>query len=359
MGADIGSLIYHAPITINGNAQFAAMAESENWSGNGTSEDPYIIEGLEISGITGMYCLWIGNTDVHFVVRNCWFHHASPVGGAGVHLESLRNALVENCTSERNGGYGLEARNSQNVTMRNNTCHYSPIGIYYSICYSVLYPSVSYILNNSVDNGTAYGLSIYATNYAVVSGNQVRDFSQIGIVVSAQSGGMMSNNTISRCGSGIDLAHNVNGALVADNTVMNSTLGIHINLSNDCKVVRNRVENSTGYGIYLTGTSARNRICDNEFLFNNGLNKQGYDDVGTNFFNRSGSGNFWSDWTSPDDDSNGIVDVPYGIDGGRGVQDYYPLTTPGVPIPEFGAMPLVLVLFAVFVAWGARRARRY
>ena len=38
------------PIRIDSNDDFAYMTEQNNWSGNGTDEDPYIIEDYEIDG---------------------------------------------------------------------------------------------------------------------------------------------------------------------------------------------------------------------------------------------------------------------------------------------------------------------
>lgn len=42
--------IEHSPISINGNAEFNATAASEGWLGNGTSSNPYVIDGLNITG---------------------------------------------------------------------------------------------------------------------------------------------------------------------------------------------------------------------------------------------------------------------------------------------------------------------
>jgi len=61
---------------------------------------------------------------------------------------------------------------------------------------------------------------------------------------------------------------------------------------------------------------------------------QTYDAGTNNRWNISGSphgyGNYWSDWTTPDADSNGVVDIPYSIPGSAGAKDYYPLTLTSV-----------------------------
>ncbi len=82
---------------------------------------------------------------------------------------------------------------------------------------------------------------------------------------------------------------------------------------------------------------------------------QAWDDGTDNWWNSSdGYGNYWSDWTTPDYNMDGIVDFPYNISGNAGAKDYYPrTTTPTEPIPEFGATGVVIVIIAticIFVA---------
>ncbi|HJX04475.1 MAG TPA: hypothetical protein VJ489_01510, partial [Thermoplasmata archaeon] len=57
---------------------------------------------------------------------------------------------------------------------------------------------------------------------------------------------------------------------------------------------------------------------------------------------------------------DGIVDVPYDIAGDAGAKDNHPLTTtPSEPIPEFGMMPLIMMVFvmAIVLTIGARRRK--
>jgi len=69
-------------------------------------------------------------------------------------------------------------------------------------------------------------------------------------------------------------------------------------------------------------------IYGNSFYYNNGAgdeydssHTQAYDDE-EHYWNTTGKGNFWADWTEPDRDEDGIVDEPYAIDGGTGARDY-------------------------------------
>jgi hypothetical protein len=88
---------------------------------------------------------------------------------------------------------------------------------------------------------------------------------------------------------------------------------------------------------------------------------QGYDDDGglTNRWNLTypQGGNFWDNWTAPDDcdgasqsncggNPDGFVDSPYYIAGSGLSRDYYPLTTRNPSVPQFGGALLVLLALA-------------
>ena len=72
---------------------------------------------------------------------------------------------------------------------------------------------------------------------------------------------------------------------------------------------------------------------------------QGYNN-GTNYWGHKGRGNYWSDWTTPDNNHDGIVDNPYALDG-DGAQDNYPLVNPTVP--EF-ATSIIIILWIIATA---------
>ena len=64
-----------SPILINGNDEWAIIAETKDWcTGSGTSSNPYIIKNLEINAAGGNYCFLIKNSDVYFIIRNCKGH---------------------------------------------------------------------------------------------------------------------------------------------------------------------------------------------------------------------------------------------------------------------------------------------
>jgi len=68
----IGQYKDHGPIFINGDADFNATVRAENWLGNGTSQNPFVIEDLRITGLPGSSLIKIWNTDFHFQITNCF-----------------------------------------------------------------------------------------------------------------------------------------------------------------------------------------------------------------------------------------------------------------------------------------------
>ncbi|MFX1262735.1 MAG: hypothetical protein ACFFAZ_11650, partial [Promethearchaeota archaeon] len=87
----------HGPIAIDGDANFSDMALLEGWPGDGSPENPYIIDGLNIDldGRRGS-CISVSNTRVCFITSNCnltgayqnymdWIQSQ----GAGINLENV------------------------------------------------------------------------------------------------------------------------------------------------------------------------------------------------------------------------------------------------------------------------------
>ncbi|MBU4190270.1 MAG: hypothetical protein KJ886_04675, partial [Candidatus Thermoplasmatota archaeon] len=69
----------HGPISINGNNDFASQASTEGWAGDGTKNNPYIIENYDINAslATGVWPragIKIKKTDIYFIIifYNIW-----------------------------------------------------------------------------------------------------------------------------------------------------------------------------------------------------------------------------------------------------------------------------------------------
>ncbi|MFX1417189.1 MAG: right-handed parallel beta-helix repeat-containing protein, partial [Promethearchaeota archaeon] len=119
--------IPHGPIAIDGDANLADSALLEGWPGDGSPENPYIIDGLaiDLDGNSGS-CVSISNTHVSFIIRNCSFTGASGEElwhgfGAGIFLRDVTNGeLAKNILYGNRFGIGLWL--SESNTVANNTC---------------------------------------------------------------------------------------------------------------------------------------------------------------------------------------------------------------------------------------------
>ncbi len=115
----------HTPIRIDNGSEFAKQAEKENWTGEGTEENPYIIEGYEINGTERGNALYIGNVSDHFTVKECYLHNASGKNdeyfrNTGLYLYNVSNGRIKNNTFLSNQN-GMKLISTHNLTIIDNT----------------------------------------------------------------------------------------------------------------------------------------------------------------------------------------------------------------------------------------------
>jgi len=239
---------------------------------------------------------------------------------SGIYLQSSYDLSLELTGSDVswNGqtgggyGYGIETYASNNMFAFVNWCNVSSNyldGIY------LPYSEYSVIANSTFWDNGASGMNLNYFDYGTISNNTCRSNAQNGISLYYSTGTLLMNNTC------------------ADNGA--DGMGLVMSIGND--ISWNLISRNLGYGLGLY-SSTGNYVWNNTFLFNRGSTcvrnagaVQGFDDW-VNYWNVEGSphgwGNFWSDWWTPDEDDDGIVDEPYLIDGGASAQDSYPLASP-------------------------------
>jgi nitrous oxidase accessory protein len=117
---------------------------------------------------------------------------------------------------------------------------------------------------------------------------------------------------------------------IRGNRIVDNNLGFFMIMSQENEVLRNDFITNTGYGIshaVCIGGGELNRYHHNNFLYNNGGSIQAANNgFGTDYWysQEDEEGNYWSDYSGPDNDGDGIGDVPYDVDGDA-CQDLYPL----------------------------------
>ncbi len=120
-----GEYLSHDPIRVNSDDEFAEIAEREGWSGDGSEEAPYRIEGYEIDGNNTGYGIYVGNVTSNFVINDCYIFNAEGNGrlyfrDSGIYLYNTSNALLKDNIISSNR-YAIYIQKSSNNTVANNT----------------------------------------------------------------------------------------------------------------------------------------------------------------------------------------------------------------------------------------------
>lgn len=124
-----------------------------------------------------------------------------------------------------------------------------------------------------------------------------------------------------------------NSSLISGNRILNSHTGISMIMSYSNNIARNEIAYSEDYGIIhmvCDGGGGFNVFHHNDFYSNNQGDIQACNLGEGNdcwYSDLDDEGNYWSDYTGPDDNGDGIGDIPYEIDGDQS-QDAYPLMVP-------------------------------
>lgn len=292
----------HPPVSINGNEDFISTAQSKGWKGDGTSQNPYLINN---QNITHVYkdLLTIKNTDLHFLINNSYLIVFPDPSGImpypqtyATYFENVSNVVISN-TMISSSYYGMTLIESENITLLNSVFRSHAYGITIDASYNIN------IINNSVSWIGTSAISLKSSKTCTISGNNITDAYNSGIFLDSTESTVITRNNISA----------------------NNQYGISLQAATDTNINQNIITYNENYGLYLGNNVHNTRIFYNDFLQNN-LNDtaQAYDAGSNNTFTH----NYWADWTRPDANKDGIVDLPYGISGPVSNQDQNPLVSP-------------------------------
>ncbi len=108
----VESYISRGPIRIDGDTDLNETAQEEGWDGNGSEDNPYIIDGYEIDaeGRWGAG-IFIGNTTDHFIIENCVVKRSTSIStpyhpGGGIVYHEVENGTLRD-TEIYTSDYGL------------------------------------------------------------------------------------------------------------------------------------------------------------------------------------------------------------------------------------------------------------
>lgn len=271
-------------------------------------------------------------------------------GHAGLWIDSKYNR-VQNCTAYGNY-YGFVMVDDHNVIVYCeaylNEIHGIGLQGRYSEAYGcyahhnnkdgfwMFVAPYSRIIRSLSENNGMDGLSIDHTEDTYVEDLIAWNNGAYGISVAG--GGVGFGNQLHRClisgngRGGIELYNAEGPALFMNNTIReNRGCGINITrgiFGSYFTISGNLIDQNEDYGIRINSDCTSVRTFKNDIKGNGNGTAQAFDANTNNIWYNVGLGNYWSDWTTPDNDSDGIVDSPYGLDGNTSEADAYPLVSP-------------------------------
>lgn len=257
-------LVSHSSIYVNGNDNFRFKAEREGWNGDGSEDNPFIIENYDIDARGAGNAIMISNTDLHFVVRNCIVYNAAwlsnpYLAGEGIAMYNASNGLIENNTAFSNDGDGIDLQIANNVIIRNNEVlsNYDD-GIHLTDARNII------IENNTVSTNNDDG--IYMDGGCVqniIKDNLINLNGKYSISISYSNDNIISNNTLIKSKAGI-LSSQCIDITLNENRIEDATYGIYFLATNKSVINRNEVSRGD-YGIYVSSVS-ESKITNNSVI---------------------------------------------------------------------------------------------
>ena len=379
------------PITILNDTAFTLPAN--DFPGNGTYDDPYLISGYNITDSSGIL-IHIENTSKTFKIENCYLNGdgsyfqciflsnvtdgtivnniicntgASDFTPAitlkvshnntflnniifdcegGMYLgNSLENTIINNTIRDNKNlagfiEYGIFLDGSSKTIIMNNTIRdltgrsgdppVPAVGILHMnsdnnlICgnsiYNLLGDFASGIMagvscsNNNYTTNTIYNCTTYSiylqdnSNNNIVFNNTLFDTSTaIALYDNSRFNNIYNNRIYNVAQSAISFTESHNNS-VSSNVINDSNYALDLFDSYNNTFRYNLISNSS-YGLYIYSLFGAE---DNIIEWNNFINNtiHAYDSGSNNVY----SHNYWDDHTSPDADTDGLVDTPYYID---------------------------------------------
>ncbi|MFW9810416.1 MAG: NosD domain-containing protein [Candidatus Thorarchaeota archaeon] len=332
----------HDAIWITSNQEMIDQAELESWPGNGSTEAPFVISGFSFIQDTQPLRIW--NTDLHWIFTGNLVDGDGGGVQCGTWIQEAENGVIHN-NIFRNRHSGLALIDITNVNVTNNIV-YSNSGFGFdgtsmmrdcNISGNTFYECGTGGINvasgainctfsgNTIRDCGGSGISLTMLHSSIVSFNTISNTVDFGIQIFGSTSDEIFSNIINQCEDGIFLKY-TDFTQVYNNTISNCLeLGFSINSGENSTIEWNTIQNNLGYGIHLDSGVEYFEVKFNSLL-DNGVDCQICDDsIGSRIYC-----NYYSDWNSPDEDSNGFVDIPYVIDGSAENEDLFPLAEMGI-----------------------------
>ncbi|TFF91878.1 hypothetical protein EU546_08100, partial [Candidatus Thorarchaeota archaeon] len=278
--SSLATYTQHSPIVINHDENFT----TQGWPGNGTVDDPYRIEGLNITHNGD--CIRISDTRVWFVIDSCLLLSNQTGTGTGISLSNVTNAVMWKCTIEDfySGIYTTESQNvkilncsltnidyglnlnrgllpvrAENLTLGNNSFSECGTAIFADYC------SCSVSSNNVTGGSHAIWLH-YPTDFEIRQ-NNFTQLSGFGVRMLLPSGVSITENQMTSIGSdAIYFDEGGDHANISRNTIVGCGTAIHGYAIDYSRIENNTIKEALGYGIYVASYTPTNITLERNLL---------------------------------------------------------------------------------------------
>ncbi len=340
----LSDYVVHDPILITSDDDF----ETQGWPGNGTENNPYLIDGFVINGSKSPSetCLMVEDTRVHFSVTSCYFFN----GQFGIQFDNVSNSRIENNEIHPVDADGIVITSSDFITIKNNTLlgsalHGSDHALILYNCDNTTIAKNTCIeywnfgcicLSSDCNNNTISsnfcssrrGIWLWDSSQNTLFNNTCNDNSNYGIFITSSSsnplyycyGNILLNNSCDDNGYGMWIER-CSFFTITNNTVCDNTYnGIQFNAGINSSLTNNQVLYNGQHGIVLGENSEFNTLYRNIIGWNSqsGLQENAEDYGSNNSWDDGISiGNIWSDYTGST--------TNYSIHGSAGSVNHYPM----------------------------------
>jgi parallel beta-helix repeat protein len=184
----------HTAIFINGNDDFTA--ENGVTGGNGTPNNPYLIEGWTIIGNGSVSTgILIKNTTSWFIIRDCVVSNFTKGIGCGVELVNVSNGHLERVETLENH-HGIVILESSDVLVSNCTSHHNKGDFAYGICVE---ESTDVIITGCHCYKNYDSILLYSSSHCIVEDSVCHDNVEWGIGIYSELDSKSQFNIIRNC----------------------------------------------------------------------------------------------------------------------------------------------------------------
>ncbi|MCE7749435.1 MAG: right-handed parallel beta-helix repeat-containing protein [Candidatus Heimdallarchaeota archaeon] len=304
--------VSHSPIVISSDDDFLAFP------GSGTLEDPFLIEGFNITS-SNPFGIHISSTTKYILIKNC-FIDVSLIGiliedvlDGSVRIED--NIIVD---SEDMNGHGIVIYIAREVVLKNNF-----ISNHASSGFVLAGADYCYILNNSFTFNGQTGMEVVYVNTLGIFENECNDNAKGGMYVGGGDLAIIMGNDCSRNGEeGIYLEESESCAILNNTIEGNGLWGMKMDGASGSLLNYNLFRDNVLRGLYLDEDCENNWTYMNDFIKNSGEGySQGRDEGGGNHWCNEieEKGNYWNDLDGRNE---------YEIAGNTKTKDIYPYEKP-------------------------------